>query len=79
MNNQDNYQSFKNKLCELDKLRLRNLEKFDFSKQTNQQMRTLDTRLRVWTQQTQFARKSIVSMEVIDDFAITLTTESFMI
>ena len=38
MNKQDNYQNFKNKLCELDKLRLRNLEKIDFSKQTNEQI-----------------------------------------
>ena len=38
INKQENYQNFKKKLCELDKLRLTDLEKFDFSKQTNEQI-----------------------------------------
>ena len=38
MNKQGNYQNFKKKLCELDKWRLTNLEKFDFSKHTSEQI-----------------------------------------
>ena len=38
MNYKENYRNFKKKLCELDKLRLTNLESFDFSKHTSKQI-----------------------------------------
>ena len=37
VNKQENYQNFEKKLCKLDKLRLTNLENFDFSKHTKGQ------------------------------------------
>ena len=38
LNKQENYKKYKKQLCELDKSRLTYLEKFDFSKQTNDQI-----------------------------------------
>ena len=38
LNKQENYQNLKKKLCELDKSRLTDLEKFDFANHTNEQI-----------------------------------------